>query len=133
MQKVPNCFYRVAIKALILNEEKRFMLLHEPIDLWDLPGGGIEFGEKPHDCLEKEMVEETGLKLTFISKNPIYFITAINHEGIYIANVIYDAKVENLNFTPSDECDGIKFFSAEEALKMRNLYNNVYEFAKKYK
>lgn len=28
---------------------------------WTLPGGGMEFGEHPHDTLTREFVEETGL------------------------------------------------------------------------
>lgn len=28
---------------------------------WTLPGGGMEFGESPHDTLRREFVEETSL------------------------------------------------------------------------
>jgi 8-oxo-dGTP diphosphatase len=28
---------------------------------WWLPGGGVEFGESPQDCLVREFLEETGL------------------------------------------------------------------------
>ncbi|MFM8911604.1 MAG: NUDIX domain-containing protein [Flammeovirgaceae bacterium] len=30
---------------------------------WAPPGGGIEFGESAHDCLKREWLEETGLKV----------------------------------------------------------------------
>lgn len=29
---------------------------------WTLPGGGMEFGETPHETLEREFYEETGLE-----------------------------------------------------------------------
>jgi len=33
-------------------------------NLFDLPGGGVEFGEKPEQALVREMSEETGLNIT---------------------------------------------------------------------
>jgi len=32
-------------------------------DTWDVPGGHVEAGEKPEDCIVREMYEEMGIKL----------------------------------------------------------------------
>jgi 8-oxo-dGTP diphosphatase len=45
MLNIPECFYRVSVKALILDDKKRFLLIREGNGFWSLPGGGLDFGE----------------------------------------------------------------------------------------
>lgn len=48
--------------AIITDSEKRVLLcLRQDYDLWNLPGGGVEHGEAPWDCVVREVKEETGL------------------------------------------------------------------------
>src|SRR3989339_1669255 len=132
-QTVPKCFYRVSIKALILDEQKRFALSFEEKGSWDMPGGGLDFGETITDALKREIKEETGLEVTYISEKPAYILTANNPpQTFWVCNLIYEVKVKDLNFTASDECIQLKFFTKEEALKEK-LYQNVIEFVKMYK
>lgn len=134
MQKynIPNCFYRMSVKALILDDEKRFLLTLENKGLWDLPGGGLDIGEEPHACLAREIKEEMGLDVLHASKQPLYFFSAPQrHGGYWICNVLYEVKVKDLNFIASDECVEARFFTKEEALK-ENLFSNVKEFIKLY-
>lgn len=72
-QEIPNCFYRIGIKALIINDKKDFLLAKDENGLWDIPGGGLEFNESPHEALKRELFEETGLEVSFIAENPSYF------------------------------------------------------------
>ena len=126
---IPDCFYRISTKALILNDEKKFLLSLEKNGRWELPGGGLDFGEKPHAGLTRELQEETGLEITFINERPSYFLTAPRVEGGWKADVIYETQVKNLDFTPSDECMEIRFFTQEEAAKVE-LYPTIKEFIK---
>jgi 8-oxo-dGTP diphosphatase len=36
---IPPCFYRLSVKALIHDEQGRFLLVKEENNLWELPGG----------------------------------------------------------------------------------------------
>jgi len=128
---IPNNFYRTSIKALILDDKKRFLLLLEDNGGWELPGGGIDFGEKPHDCLMRELREEMGIEVTHINKQPSYFVVALHTNGLWKTNVLYETQVKDLNFTPSAECVDIRFFTKEEALK-ENLFPIAREFVAEY-
>ncbi|OGY85248.1 MAG: hypothetical protein A3F54_00060 [Candidatus Kerfeldbacteria bacterium RIFCSPHIGHO2_12_FULL_48_17] len=133
MPAIPKAYYRTSIKALVLDKNKKFLLCLEDNGKWELPGGGLDFGEKPHDGLRREIKEEMGIEVTDIAERPAYFVTAkISEKYGWKANVIYETQLKNLKFTPSDECLEIRFFSAEEAAK-ENLYPIVKEFIKVYK
>jgi len=61
--------FGVATKAIIKNKEGKYLILmkssKEDInpDTFDIPGGRLEFGEKPEEAVVREVAEETGLKV----------------------------------------------------------------------
>jgi 8-oxo-dGTP pyrophosphatase MutT (NUDIX family) len=111
-----DCFYRVSIKALILDETRtKFLIVQETSGFWELPGGGLEYGEKPAEALKREIQEEMGLEVTFIADRPAYVITdPIRGGRVHRANLIYEAEVRGLDFTPSNECVAIRFVTPAE-------------------
>ena len=61
----PNTFYRVSIKAIIRNQENEILVVKEHQDKWELPGGGLDHGESPHECLRREFAEELNITNEF--------------------------------------------------------------------
>src|SRR6056297_3298410 len=111
MHELPERFYRVSVKALILNEARdKFLICKEDNGKWELPGGGLEWDASPQEELPREIREEMGLEVTWMADQPCYFFTFAFERHIGRgANVIYETTVNNLDFIPSDECVEIAF------------------------
>ncbi|HET6970363.1 MAG TPA: NUDIX hydrolase [Phenylobacterium sp.] len=52
----------VSVKA-VLREGRRVLLVRNDRDEWELPGGRLEAGEMPVDCVVRELQEETAVDI----------------------------------------------------------------------
>ncbi len=132
--EIPDCFYRVSVKALVLNETRdKFLICEEESGFWDLPGGGLDFGMTPQEDLPREIQEEMGLPVTKIADYPSYFVTEkkIRKEE-WKACVLYETELAHLDFTPSEECIGIRFVDRNDVENM-NVFTCVKKIAEMFK
>jgi 8-oxo-dGTP pyrophosphatase MutT (NUDIX family) len=51
--------YQVSVKGVVVRAG-RVLLLHNERHEWELPGGRLELGETPPQCVAREIAEETG-------------------------------------------------------------------------
>ncbi len=121
-----DCLYRVSAKALVLNDKSEILLCQEHTGVWDLPGGGIDHGETPHQALHREVMEEMGVEVLEIAKHPILFLSVQTDLGYWGSNVLYQTKLANLDITPSNECQKVAFYSLEQIASL-NTTSNVQE------
>lgn len=86
MTILPNESFHVGVYGIFINQGK-ILLIKKSCGaykgMFDLPGGGIEFGEKIEETLKREFIEETGIILSdysFLGNNE-YFCDYINDAG----------------------------------------------------
>lgn len=130
--EIKSGWYRISAKALIYNEEGKFLLCKEEDGTWDLPWWGLDHWEYVLDCITRELDEEMGIEVISINPTPKVFIAAhkpSSKSRPWISNICYEVKVKDFNFIPSDECVEIWFFSPEEVEDI-NAIINVREVAK---
>lgn len=112
---------RLGCSAVIFNSNRQKVLLTKRADngLWCLPGGGMEAGESAAEACEREVWEETGLrvhatKLLGVYSNPDQLV--IYPDGNKAFFVVLNFEVEILEGTPglSNETIDFGWFAVEE-------------------
>jgi 8-oxo-dGTP pyrophosphatase MutT (NUDIX family) len=101
--------YVIRVYALILNEQKEVLLSDEylmDMKMVKFPGGGMEPGEGPLDCLKREAMEEFGQELTHIRHfyTTDYYQQALFYEDHQLVSIYYLADfLEEIRFIISDK------------------------------
>lgn len=75
-----NVRFHITVKAIVIYNRKVLILKRvrassDGLGYWELPGGGLEYGETPETALKRELKEETGLDIKILK--PVYTFTAI--------------------------------------------------------
>ncbi len=127
MDSVP-CTYRISVKAVIKNDEGRILLIKESGYSWELPGGGLEHGEDPRQGLTREIAEETGFNVDWMSEKPVGFWSIYKEVGSptlkWFAVIAYEAKVSGEFKSDSVEAEESGYFSVAE-IKTLKLHDNT--------
>ncbi|MDE1810653.1 MAG: NUDIX domain-containing protein [Candidatus Micrarchaeota archaeon] len=122
------------VGALIEDSDGRFLFLKRQKGasvgkgLWQLPGGKMEWGESPLETLEREIMEETGMKV----KNPelagaYTSLVPTKKADWHTLLVVYRFRAGKQKVRISDEHDEFRWMNAREARRQK-LFKDLDRF-----
>ena len=119
------------VRVILLNEENKMLMVkqhHEGKDIWMVPGGGIEDGESSFEAAEREVFEETGIKVK--TDRLIWHVEEVSDRGQRFVN-FFMAEIAGgslkLGMDPEFDAEHqvlreVGFFSKEEIMSLDNIY-----------
>ncbi len=124
--------YRRGSRGIIINEKNQILVVYSPkLDVYVLPGGGIEENETEEEACIREVLEETGLK-TKVNKVGAkvieYFIDSTWENNYFVLEVIEDTKTLHLTKTELELNQKPKWIDLYKLLDIFDNYNskNIY-------
>jgi ADP-ribose pyrophosphatase len=115
-----STFPQVGVGAVVIKEEKILLVKRNKSPQkgkWAIPGGSVELGETLQEAAEREIREETSLRIK--AREPVYCFDLIerNEKGeLKFHYVIIDLEADYIwgELHPSDDVLDAKWFHAKE-------------------
>lgn len=111
-----QAFYRVSVKALIRNDKNEILMVSEyEASNFSLPGGGLNYGETPHECLKRELYEEIGLTSEFTEE--LRHVQTKRREtkgGWWLMWVTYDIHYKELKYGKGVDANSVRWVPETE-------------------
>ncbi|WP_214801702.1 NUDIX domain-containing protein [Exiguobacterium sp. s194] len=111
----------VAVKAVIVQDDRLLIIKRATDDeihpgTWELVGGKLDFGETLEQSLEREVFEETGLRVTI--QHLLYATTFLTDSNRQVVLMTYWAHPVATTITLSEEHSDARWVTADEARQM---------------
>lgn len=125
------------VGAVIVQDGKILLVKRgvEPAkNLWSIPGGMVELGEKVQDAVIREVKEECGLNVEIIKLMDVVDSITVNEDGrVQFHFVILDflAQVRGGTLKPADDVSDARWIPLEE-VETYDLTESFREFFRKH-
>jgi len=130
MKKNTNEKVPVSAVGAVVIRDSRILLVkrkHPPSQgLWAIPGGKIKWGETLQQAAEREIFEETGIKIK--AGSPVYTFDYIKNEAdTEFHYVIIDLEAEYLSGEPAagDDAEDVRWLEADEIYNLNTAESTL--------
>jgi len=103
----------VSVKGVIVHQRKVLLLLNER-DEWELPGGKLERGEDPPDCVRREVREETGLLIRPVGLVDAWVYDVLPGRSVLILTYSCEIATDQVEAKRSFEHRSMGWFTGKE-------------------
>lgn len=119
--EISNIPHKIIGVAVIWNDEKQILIDRRlptgtMANLWEFPGGKIETGETIEECIEREILEELGIKIevgkhliTVDHTYPHLRVTLTVHHCHYLSGIPQAIECAEVRWVGLDELDNFDF------------------------
>jgi 8-oxo-dGTP pyrophosphatase MutT (NUDIX family) len=118
---------RLGVSAILFDDDGKFLLTQRTDNgQWCLPGGAVESGESVAEACEREVFEETGLKvrvkrLVGVYSHPDQLVVYKDGNKAFIVAIHFEAEVISGELGLSNETTDFGYFTLEEMEKLEML------------
>jgi 8-oxo-dGTP pyrophosphatase MutT (NUDIX family) len=122
---------RKGVRAILKHEDSYVLIHNQAIDLYTLPGGGVEPGESFEEALKREVLEETGYHIDKIEKTLTlkeYFYDSLWEHHFYYCETIGEKETPSL--TKEEKAFGLTttLKTYDEVLMLFESHESPHEF-----
>lgn len=125
----PNTFYRVSVKAYVVNEQGQIFVVRENDQngdsWWSLPGGGLDHGELPADCLQREIREELGIDDVRVGELAYTRSFYLDRKDAWLLWIVYRAEINSEDYHYADGVTDARFIDVNELQGSTDMFERA--------
>jgi len=120
LHAIDDCMYRVAVKALIIQDDRVLLVKETPEMWWGIPGGGINHGENIKSALYREINEEIGVPEDEIASDfqLVYFNIGHVVNGIPRTNMFFKISLPKKLIAKTNHATEWNWFTSNEFMEL---------------